>query len=209
MKEYYNCVKLIENYNGASKQLKKLEHENLKLSVPALVQLRDVASHLIRALESSDPKVIENEMRDAEKHATRARYDTSEIRISYYLGNITIFVKNLNNKSEVLDVLPNYNTLMTEVALIQKNFKLNLDISVESRSEYYSTIESDLDRLEKINTELLVAVPMITKRIEDNALKIENERKEERERIRRELRNYALGLATFFLTAVGIYASIN
>lgn len=209
MKEHYNCEKLISNYHGATKQLKKLEHEDLKLSVPALVQLRDVASHLIRALESSNQEVIINEMRDAEKHATRARYDTAEIRISYYLSNIGIFIKNLNDKSEVLEVIPDYNKLMTKTSLIQKEFKLNLDISIESRSEYYSTIENDLDELEKISTTLLVAVPMITKKVEENILLREERKSIERAQIRREIRNYSLGVAVFLLTAVGIIVGMN
>jgi len=185
--------KLITVFNEAEKQLKHSEHDTNELSIPSINQLRYVAFHLIESFSSQETTKIDEEITKAINHAQRAKYDAVEIGIVYFLEQIKIFQQTYSTYTETLEILPSYITYLTKAQNASDQLQRLKDEEKE-REEYYRDIEPFYQALKDINTSLQTAIPLITKKIEEN-----------NEKTRKENKNFIIGVG---LTLLGIAVTV-
>lgn len=168
--------KLISVFKEAEKQLKHSEHDTNELSIPSINQLRYVAFHLIESFVLQDATKVEEELNKAINHAQRARYDAVEIGIVYYLEQIKIFQEIYSTYTETLEILPNYIEYLTKAQNASDQLQRIKDEEKE-REEYYRDISPYYQDLKDIYLSLQTAIPLITKKIEENNEKARKENK--------------------------------
>lgn len=194
-RDYTNLIKY---FNEANAQIKILEQEHQKLSEPAISQLRDSAYHMIKALETTDSETYSTQMHKAEGHALRAKYDTYEIRIIFYLKNIKTFTEKFSLRVETNEIITNYIDLLKEVEQIKLRLQRNVELQIPSRYDYYANIENEINRLKDIHLTLTTSVPLIITKIKDNQRK-------EREESKKFVKNFIVAILTLAVTIAGVY----
>jgi len=192
----YDYNKLIKNVNTANTEIKILEQEDMDLPIPAIKQLRDVTYHIVKAFEvKKDDTEFSKQMKLAEAHAIRAKYDIYELRILWYLEDIKNYTKILTPIRETIQVIQDYSQLLTDVEEVKNNFEDNLNNKPANREAYYSNIKNEIQELKKIRLKLQTNLPLINRLYEE---RIANEKKEDKKTVR----NYGIGLIMIIIAIV-------
>jgi len=201
-RDYTNLIKY---FNEANTQIKILEQEHQQLSEPAISQLRDSAYHMIKALETNDTEIYSTQMQKAEGHALRAKYDTYEARMTFYLKNIKTFTERFSSRVETNEVITNYVNLLKEVETIKVRLKQNVELEVTSRHDYYANIENEINQLKEIQLTLKISIPTLVTKINYNNNIRREEFRKRREESKKYVNNLIIAISTLVVTIVGVY----
>ncbi|MEO5349808.1 MAG: hypothetical protein H7836_09190 [Magnetococcus sp. YQC-3] len=155
-------------FNAAEGLIKKAEHYQVGLGIPAINELRYAGQHMLRALtgvdqsEDSDPDDAndESEWVSAKKHCQRAQYDAAEGPVLFFLEQILDFKEDYRNEV-ISDLIPDYVRLMKEVHEINQQLQ---GVAKGSRQQYAETISRHADRLAEIVSMLPHAREELNKR---------------------------------------------
>lgn len=192
---------IIDNVDLANGQIKLLEQENKNLPVPAIKQLRDVAYHLVRAFDAEEDSVErKKQLKLAEGHAVRAKYDIYDLRILFYLDNVNVLTDEFNSMVlETMVVLPEYNDLISQIMQIKDEFEKNIDEQPDSRQQYYQNIKDEILALKLVHNKLKAAYPTIKQLNEKERKKASEKQTTESARF---VLNTSISIVTIIVTSV-------
>jgi len=173
-----NIEKLSKAFQKAEETLKDQELLGRGLLIPAVNQLRYVASHLIRTLGQDNQNQIDDNLRKAIGHCHRAIFDSLEVQVRYYLSECDAFVEQFKDVAIVPDV-PSYLDDKTIVDSIRIELS-SMMCAGDKRHEYWKKMEQHLSKLKEINTKWNQARSELIKKVEAWNRDRENERQAQR-----------------------------
>lgn len=125
---------LTKLYQEAEEILKEIERDTQEgLVVPAINELRYAGFHLLRSLNSDDPRKRAAELTSAESHAKRAIFDAVEVGVLDKMGTIKRF-QNDYRLVAISDVVPSY---IDKVSTIRKIQQLVNKYNMHNRADHY------------------------------------------------------------------------
>ncbi|MEW8218004.1 MAG: hypothetical protein AB2770_06580 [Candidatus Thiodiazotropha taylori] len=159
-------------YAESAMKMAELQYE---VDIPSINELRYVAYHIFRCCQFYNaPHDQHEELKRALRHCQRASYDAIELGIINELEFIKVFKEQFQDVT-ISETLPNYIDLLKEARRIQSF--LAEPGSIEERGEYYKQAKQELERLQEINSNLIVTKEELNKR------QLHNKRSERRDKI--------------------------
>ena len=156
---------LSEAFYKAEKTVKAQELQLLEegLLVPAVNQLRYVASHLIRVLDHNDKSTVEKNLRCAIGHCHCAIFDALEVPVRYYLGECDMFTDQFKSILSA-NVIPSY---LEDKAIVDdiREFIPPMRRAENQRHQHWEEMESHLSRLKEIAKKWNAKRPELNKKI--------------------------------------------
>lgn len=152
--DFQRLGELSDLFAKAEQVIKRIEHVDGELIVPAVNQLRYCGNHLTRYL--ADPSKTE-ELDDAGKHCRRATYDAYEASIIYYILSFNKF-KDDYSTVVVSEVIPDYSEICRSVNEA-RSFISNMQgkargIHYADCEQHLNIISDHIDRLNAARDEL-------------------------------------------------------
>jgi hypothetical protein len=131
--------KICDSFRSAEDRIKEIEWR-AGLDIPSVNELRYVGFHLIHAIQSSDIKEQDEQLRRAFRHCRRAEYDAVELGILSSLEAVAEFQESYRSLA-VIDHVKDYIGILKFCEKIKQ--RQGLSAESEYRDEYYESVQKD------------------------------------------------------------------